>query len=451
MAYLGTTCLVVIATTLAGWWYANRQSQTIVEERLRAIIQVVATPSYPLNGPVLRSIAGLSNAEIVLLDRQGKWVDGTQNGIPKGTSYKSPPPNASNHIQFDHRFFAPDQQIYHAAWRHFEPTSGMASNPDAFWIGVLVSQEDVQRQRWQILVLPAITGIALAISLATIAFWLTDRVVRRIQKMQRKVEQIAEGDYTPIEQFGPHDELHGLTESINRMSNDLRSLANRVQSAERERLIHALASGLSHDLRNTLTGARLALQLHQKTCHSDPESQDVAVRQLQLAEEQLVRWMTLSGEKESGAAQSVQAILDRIRQLVSPTADHHHCQFTLDCDGPTSQVSLPHGELVTSAVLNLVHNAIQAAGVQGWVRLRVELPDNASIRFEIIDNGPGPSAEMVDRMFDPLVTSKREGVGLGLTLVRRVAHQLRGRIEWFRREDCTHFLFELPRSRTDAA
>lgn len=450
MAYLGTTCLVVIATTLAGWWYANRQSQTIVEERLQAILQVVSTPSFPLNGPVLRSIAGLSNAEIVLLDRQGNWVDGTQSGITKGTPFKSPPPNTVSRIQFDHRFVAPNQQHYHAAWRHFEPTSSFASHPEAYWIGVLVSQEDVQRQRWQILVLPAITGIALALSLATIAFWLTDRVVRRIQKMQRKVEQIAEGDYTPIEHIGPHDEIHGLTESINRMSNDLRNLANRVQADERERLLHALASGLSHDLRNTLTGARLALQLHQKTCHSDPESQDVAVRQLQLAEEQLVRWMTLSGEKESGASQNVQAILDRIRQLVSPTADHHHCQFTLDCDEPTSQISLPHGELVTSAVLNLVHNAIQAAGVQGWVRLCAELLDHKTIRFEVVDNGPGPSAEMVNRMFDPLVTSKREGVGLGLTLVRQVAHQLRGRVEWFRRENCTHFLLELPRNDVDA-
>jgi signal transduction histidine kinase len=310
-----------------------------------------------------------------------------------------------------------------------------------------MDQSTVRQMRSQALVLPLITGIATAIGLGTIAGWLTDRVVRRLQTVQRKVQRIAAGDYAPIELTGRRDELHELSSNVNRMAEALQQMEERIHSAERERLVHALAAGLSHDLRNTLTGARLAIQLHGKECHHDKESIAVAMRQLRLAEDQLMRWLRLGGEVSTGAdmhSSQLSEILDRVIELVRPMTEHLGSQLNAERLQELESIVFQQSELLTSAVLNLLLNAIQAAGQDGQIRLQTASKTPGWLTIEISDNGPGPSPEVQAQMFDPLVTTKREGVGLGLALVAKAAKEIAGEITWRRESDETVFCLRLP-------
>ena len=214
--------------------------------------------------------------------------------------------------------------------------------------------------------------------------------------------------------------------------------------------MHALAAGLSHDLRNTLTGARLAIQLHDRQCSGDNESIAVAMRQLRLAEDQLMRWLRLGGEVESNESQALQVILDKAIALVQPMTEHLGSQLsTVRCES-LEPIEFSRGELLTSAVLNLLLNAIQAGGQAGRIELRTKMDDSkpAWLAIEISDNGPGPTPEVQSRMFDPLVTTKREGVGLGLALVAKAAKELGGEVTWHRTSehpaDRTVFCLRLP-------
>ena len=63
----------------------------------------------------------------------------------------------------------------------------------------------------------------------------------------------------------------------------------------------------------------------------------------------------------------------------------------------------------------------------------------------IADNGPGPAAELVERMFEPFATNKPDGAGLGLALVQRVADDHNGSVAWRRAGDHTQFTLKLPR------
>jgi nitrogen-specific signal transduction histidine kinase len=63
---------------------------------------------------------------------------------------------------------------------------------------------------------------------------------------------------------------------------------------------------------------------------------------------------------------------------------------------------------------------------------------------EVIDTGPGPPPEIAGKLFDPFVTGKEEGIGLGLAVARQAADAHGGRITWDRRDGKTVFRIELP-------
>ena len=454
-SFLGTTILVVGGLTLGAWWIAHRQTQVEVEKRLTSIGRSVAAPNYPMTSTVLRAVAELTDTQLLLLDGSGRIVDSTlmqNNSLPESpvvalANGALANGGISSGITIDHAFRAPNNRLYHTGWLRFEGADPPGRSQQIAWVGILMDQSTVRQMRSQALLLPLITGLATALCLGAIAAWLTERIVRRLQAMQHKVQRIAAGDYTPIELVGQHDELHELSSSVNRMAEELQLMEARIHSAERERLVHALAAGLSHDLRNTLTGARLAIQLHGKECHQDAESIEVAMRQLRLAEDQLMRWLRLGGEVAIGADTSsflLNEILDNVTELVRPMAEHLGSQLHAARTPELESITIRQSELLTSAVLNLLLNAIQAAGQDGRVGLRTARSTPGWLSIEISDNGPGPTLEVQSRMFDPLVTTKREGVGLGLALVAKAAKELTGEIAWHRESNETVFCLRLP-------
>ena len=452
-SFLGTTLVVVGGVTSGAWWFADQQTRAAVEDRLMSIGRSVASPTYPMTSTVLRAVAELTDTQLILLDASGQIVDTTLKLSPDMLAAKVIVAQASSRapseILINHTYTAPDSQTYHAGWARFEGADSPGRMQTIAWVGILMDQATVRQMRWQALALPLITGFATAIGLGAIAGWLTDRVVRRLQTMQRKVQRIAAGDYAPIELSGQRDELYELTSNINRMAGELQQMEARIHSVERERLVHALAAGLSHDLRNTLTGARLAIQLHERECSGDTESIAVAMRQLRLAEDQLMRWLRLGGEAESSVSLPLREILDKAIELVQPMTEHLGSQLTAARCETLEPLVFSRCELLTSAVLNLLLNAIQAAGRSGQIELRTKIVESTEaaptwLAIEISDNGLGPTPEVQSRMFDPLVTTKREGVGLGLALVAKAAKELAGEVTWHRDADRTVFCLQLP-------
>ena len=82
-----------------------------------------------------------------------------------------------------------------------------------------------------------------------------------------------------------HDEFADLTRSVNEMAERPAHLQETVEKTERLRLIGQLSSGLAHQLRNAVTGAKLAVQLHASECPlADAEALQVTLRQLTLME-----------------------------------------------------------------------------------------------------------------------------------------------------------------------
>ncbi len=88
--------------------------------------------------------------------------------------------------------------------------------------------------------------------------------------------------------------------------------------------------------------------------------------------------------------------------------------------------------LLTQALVNLVRNAVEAAGEAGRpprvsIEGRVDVP-NRALRVRVADNGPGIPEGMRDRIFQPFFTTRSQGTGLGLALVRKIVVSHNGRV-----------------------
>jgi len=89
--------------------------------------------------------------------------------------------------------------------------------------------------------------------------------------------------------------------------------------------------------------------------------------------------------------------------------------------------------MLRQVLVNLVQNAVQASAPAGAVLVRGRR-DGAAIHLHVEDDGPGVSPSIRGRLFEPLITTKAHGVGLGLALVKRIAEQHGGTVEYADRE-----------------
>jgi signal transduction histidine kinase len=124
--------------------------------------------------------------------------------------------------------------------------------------------------------------------------------------------------------------------------------------------------------------------------------------------------------------------------------------ISIEADVPES-IPVVHADRVQlqQVILNLVHNAmdeIDSARTDGRIVIsvrRLELP--ARVEFRVADNGPGIAPELAGHLFEPLTTSKPEGLGLGLSISASIVQSHAGRL-WLESTSPqgTEFRFTLP-------
>jgi signal transduction histidine kinase len=314
--------------------------------------------------------------------------------------------------------------------------------PEALWV-------DSQRQAvWPSLVVGGSVGLA-SIVLGVLT---GGRLVRRVQELERRTRRIAGGDFSPLPLPRRDDELTDLARSINDMAEQLARLQEAVRTSERLRLLGQVSAGLAHQLRNGVTGARLAVQLYRQEAEDwaadrgsppEPHALEVALRQLTLVENHLKRFLDLGrGEPPRFASCSVSALVEEVLTLLGPQS--RHTGVTLQWTAPPEPLTVrgDAGQL-QQALLNIVGNALEAAGPGGSVTIQAQRAGD-ECRVEVTDTGPGLSAEIAGRLFEPFVTGKPEGVGLGLAVAQQILAAHQGRLAWSRQEERTVFRLELP-------
>ncbi len=227
------------------------------------------------------------------------------------------------------------------------------------------------------------------------------------------------------------DEVRRLTEQLEEKDRELR---------RRERLaaLGEMAAGVAHEVRNPLGGILLYATLLERELDSQSESRRLAERIVSAGRhlDAVVSDVLAFSNPHypQGSPVALNEMMAEVVALLQPRRVERGCSVSLDV--PESLVvAVVEPAQAQRALLNVLSNAIDAAGGNGhvWITLHNDGGDGFS-RVEIADDGPGVSAEHVERIFNPFFTTKDSGTGLGLAIVHGIVEAHGGRVDVARRD-----------------
>ena len=440
----GVVMISAFAIFLA-YRYAKAISDSATFQRLQQVRGQCQNATYPLTDNVLAQIATFSGTEVALVSPSGQITSST---LPVQTARVSISPTRADRFQTclindtDFDYVLESTPVTKAL--------GPRANADTS-VAVLIPTSRrlaILRQTVTPLIGLALASIAFVTAIAT---WLIRKSARRLQQMETQINRIANGDYSPPTFSGPSDSFTRLADSINSMSVQLAQAHDRIAKSERSRLINLIAGGMAHQLRNSLTGATLLLQSYQRQHpDADAEEVDMAIDQLGFAEDSVRRLLASSSGSElaDDSRLTAKAIHDRLLGAMTAYARHRQVALDVRYEPIDAQKTISPGNEIVGALVNLVMNAIEAVGTAGNVSCTLRpLPtqDNNTIpwHWQIEDDGPGPPVELGRSITEAFVTSKPEGIGLGLAMAKRVAETSGGSLDWVRGDGKTTFHFRV--------
>jgi two-component system nitrogen regulation sensor histidine kinase GlnL len=245
---------------------------------------------------------------------------------------------------------------------------------------------------------------------------------------------------------------------------ELRPIQEQLRQEREERLLdqqettRELLRNLAHEIKNPLGGLRGSAQLLERELERPDlrEYTQVIIKEADRLQVLLDRLLTPRRTVQLGQV-NIHEVLERVRSLV--LAEYPQGISAIRNYDPSVPDLVGDVEQLIQAVLNVVRNAAQAllsganGGRGGAIVLRTRATRQVTIarqrhklalELQVIDDGPGVPEEIRDRVFNPLVSGREGGSGIGLALVRTYVQNHGGVVEFDSRPGRTIFTLLLP-------
>jgi len=275
--------------------------------------------------------------------------------------------------------------------------------------------------------------IGIEILLLSLALaWAVGRgITRPVRDLERRTRRFGEDPGSVGETLPPtDDELGGLLGSFARMENEIRAIQEQLRVTERRAATAELLAGVAHEVRNPLFGiTSTAAALEGELAGNEAFAPHLAV--IRKESDRLARMMEemlalQRAPRRSGAPAPLLPILERAAAAVRSRFAARSPKIAVDAPFDL-EIADADREKLESVFTNLFENAVLSS--EGPVRVACSArrsDGNAVIAVE--DDGPGLPAEVRDRVFEPFVTSRPGGTGIGLAVCRQIVLEHDGTI-----------------------
>jgi signal transduction histidine kinase len=267
-----------------------------------------------------------------------------------------------------------------------------------------------------------------------LAFYISGTITKPLEALVAGARALGSGDFGYVLHSRGVKELRELSAAFDQMRMRLRRTQQELLEAERLATIGRMASSISHDLRHYLSAVYANAEFLGSWAVGPEERAELLAEvkmgvtgMTELIESLLI--FSRTGRHLQPNFESISLVAERAIAMVRAHPDAHN--IAIVCDPLPSLEAWVDGKKVERALYNLLLNGCQAAQ-KGSPPPRVLLSLSETedlIQFHVVDSGPGVSEQIRVTLFEPFVSEgKLGGVGLGLTLADRVAHEHGGSV-----------------------
>ena len=265
----------------------------------------------------------------------------------------------------------------------------------------------------------ALGGAASLAIIAALAAWLSRRMTGPLERLAAAAERIGGGDLLGRVAVETRDEIGSLALRLDEMRAALRARDERMQM---------MLAGIAHEVRNPLGGLELYAGLLREGLAAEPERlAEIARVEREIAYlKDVVTDFLEFARRPAPVIEEIPApaLLGEVAELCRPKA--HGPGLQVECE-PSVRARADRAQL-RRALLNLVKNAVTAAGPSGRVVMAARGEGGDRVAWEVRDSGPGVADDIRDKIFTPFFTTRERGTGLGLAFVAEIARDHGGAV-----------------------
>lgn len=416
VALLATSASAFLALSVV-----SREFQARIRSQILNTADVISIGGFAFNPGILRSVKAITGADVIAFDATGTVVSATVD--PSETAliraiiegYGTPDgPGVVREMVCEHPCFVSYKAI--------------ADRPGTTVAVVVESAESAAAIR---AVARSITLAAVAslVALVVVSQLVARRVTAPIDELVHFSQEVGGGTSRRAEEGD--DDVGRLGRAFNQMLDRLDE--SKVKKLRNEKLALAglFAARVAHDIRNPLASMKINAQMLEAAVKGDPKNAALVnatlhdISQIESVIRDLIE-LARPGELRRVPA-DINAVIRAVVRQLDARLSHRRVQTTLILPDRLPQVIIDP-ERFAQVLTNVFVNAIDAMPTGGTLTVSTR-SDGAEVIIEVDDDGVGIDPGMVTRVFDPFVSTKPEGVGLGLVNAKAVVEGHGGRIE----------------------
>jgi len=249
-------------------------------------------------------------------------------------------------------------------------------------------------------------------------------VARPLHRLAGFSTRVARGEWDEPLDVKSFDELDTLARALDRMRTDLRGYRERLRAGERQAAWGQMARMVAHEVKNPLTPIAVSIaDLQRSYAQQRADFPQILAEAARTIGEEIETLKRLLQEfSEFGRMPEPVPGPVALDEVLADLGALYHAEVA----SGRLRIAPPGGirlradrAQLRQALINLLKNGFEAIGPGGHVQVDAAA-DSAVVRIGVADDGPGMDAERRAQLFVPGATSKREGSGLGLTIVERI-------------------------------
>ena len=425
-------CVALVAMSATAYVALSVTSRALaarVEAQILNAAALVSQSDFALNPAILRSVKAIAGADVITYTAAGKVLASTvdprdasrfaavtaADATPSAIAAEDGTPLV-RHMQCG----GPCDVAYRR----------VPARPDTF-VAVVAETSELMAATRTVTRTILVAALVSLFVMVLVSQLVARRVTAPLDAFVQFTREVSGGDARRRAIVGD-DEVGRLGAAFNDMLDRLEQSQAALVRSEKLGLAGLLAARVAHDIRNPMSSIKMQTQLLRARL-DDAESQDIVAAVLRdiTQVESVVRdllELAKPGELKGRPSQLNDVVRDVLRQLAPQLTYRKIAVESRLADG-LPEITLD-AERFKQALLNIVNNAADAMPVGGTLTVATRLVDHEkTVELDVCDDGKGVNPAILAHVFDPFVSTKPDGVGLGLVNAKAVVENHGGRIE----------------------